>query len=97
LLSLSEKNRVSETVIAMFKMFYVDTVQAWKPALQCASEFFGAGHLVFGSDFPWGPEGGERYIQNSLAAVEALDVTLEERQRILADNARALFGVASPC
>ncbi|MBI5827974.1 MAG: amidohydrolase [Chloroflexi bacterium] len=97
MLSLSEKNRISETVIATFKMFYVDTVQAWKPALQCASEFFGPEHVVYGSDFPWGPEGGERYIQNSLAAIEALDVTLEERRRILADNARVLFGVASPC
>lgn len=96
-LDLAQKNQASEAALAEFGKFYVDTVQAWKPALQCALTFFGAGHLVFGSDFPWGPEGGERYIQNSLAAVEALDVTLEERQRILADNARALFGVASPC
>lgn len=90
-LDLAEKNRASEAALAAFRKFYVDTVQAWKPALQCAWEFFGTDHLVFGTDFPWGPEGGERYIQNSLAAAESLDVSAEERRMIMGGNAGLLF------
>ncbi len=93
-LDLAQKNRVSETALAAFQQFYIDTVQAWPPALQCAWEFFGTEHLLFGSDFPWGPEGGERYISSALASVRSLGATPEEQRMILGGNAESLFGAA---
>jgi aminocarboxymuconate-semialdehyde decarboxylase len=95
-IELSEKNRVSEASLDAFRSVYVDTVQAWKPALQCACEFFGSDHMVFGSDFPWGPYKGERYIEYALAAVRSLEVSSEARAAIFEGNAKALFQRAIP-
>ena len=93
---VARKDQVSQAALDGFKRVYVDTVQAWKPALQCAWEFFGAEHMVFGSDYPWGPYAGERYVAFSLEAVRSLDVTEAAREAIFWGNPASLFRHSLP-
>ena len=58
----------------------------------CAYQFFGADRLVFGSDYPFGPEQGERFLRGNLAAVEKLEMSSAERIQVLEKNALALLG-----
>ncbi len=76
----------------VFRMFYTDVALSGSlPALRCSYAFFGARQLVFGTDYPFSPEQGERFIRANLAAVNSLEITTEERTRILAENAKELL------
>lgn len=75
-----------------FRMFYGDTALSGLPsAMQSAHEMFGSNRLVFGSDYPFGPDAGRRFIRTNLAAVSMLDLHPEERTKILSENANSLL------
>ena len=75
-----------------YRMFYCDTVlQGNTPALMCAYHFFGADHMLFGTDAPYDNRMGERVYRETIAAVRAMDVGEEERRMIFEQNARKLF------
>jgi uncharacterized protein len=77
--------------IDAFRRFYADTAVFGAPhALRCAYEFFGAGHLLFASDMPFDPVQGT-FIRDTIADVEALDISAAERDRIYEGNARDLL------
>ncbi|MEA4934188.1 MAG: amidohydrolase family protein, partial [Lawsonibacter sp.] len=48
---------------------------------------FGADHILFGSDSPWGGQ------TEDLARLRALPLTAEEQRAILGDNAQKLLGL----
>jgi predicted TIM-barrel fold metal-dependent hydrolase len=76
-----------------FKRFYADTaVFGARHALECALAFFGVEHMLFASDFPFDPVPGQ-FIRDTIADMEALDVTDADRARIYEGNARELLGV----
>lgn len=73
-----------------FRRFYVDTaILGNTPALELAASFFGVDHMMFGTDAPLGilPAGATKEI---LAAIDAMNITAEERAAILAGNYRRL-------
>ena len=75
-----------------YRMFYCDTVlQGNQPALMCAHAFFGADHMLFGTDTPYDNLMGERVVRETLTAVEAMDIPSAEKKLIFHDNARKLF------
>jgi len=79
-----------------FRMFYADTaLYGSPPALECGLAFFGAGHILFGSDMPFDAEGGPRYIRETLRAIDEMTASAEEKRRILRDNALQLLGLTS--
>ena len=49
-------------------------------------EFFGAGNVVFASDTPFVPEGGEMFIRGTIRAIDELPVTEPERPGIYHGN-----------
>jgi len=53
--------------------------------------FFGTGHSLFATDAPFDAEQGHGLIRDTIAAVEALEVSPQERARIFAGNARELL------
>jgi predicted TIM-barrel fold metal-dependent hydrolase len=61
----------TEEVMSSYRHFYGDTAfsGAHHP-LDCALEFFGADRLLFGTDTPYGAEGGEEFIRETIRAVE---------------------------
>jgi len=74
---------------------YGDTaVSQTAAALPCGYAFFGAERMVFGTDYPFGPENGLAYIRDHLEAVRELDIPDHEREMILAGNAKKLLRIA---
>ena len=77
--------------IDAFRRFYADTAVFGAPhALRCAYEFFGVGHLLFASDMPFDPVQGT-FIRDTIADVEALDLSAADRERIYQGNVRDLL------
>jgi predicted TIM-barrel fold metal-dependent hydrolase len=75
-----------------FKMFYGDTALFGSVnGLQCGLGFFGADHVLFGTDFPMDPEQGPGFIRDTLATIDQIQATPEERAKILEGNARRML------
>ena len=75
-----------------YKMFYADTAcYGATPTLMCGYAFFGAGHMLFGTDAPFDNMGGARIIPETIRSVEEMHITDEERRMIFEENARELF------
>jgi predicted TIM-barrel fold metal-dependent hydrolase len=76
-----------------FKRFYADTAVFGAPhALRCAYDFFGIDHMLFASDMPFDPVQGT-FIRDTIADVEALEISQADRARIYEGNARELLGI----
>lgn len=57
-----------------FRRFYADTVIAGSErSLACARDFFGDGRIVYATDYPFGPDGGRRYLDMATTLVETID------------------------
>jgi uncharacterized protein len=83
---------MSKTPIEYYKMFYGDTALSGVPgAMQCAYEMFQSDRLIFGSDYPFGPDAGQRFIRSNLAAIDSLRLADHARKKILNENARSLL------
>lgn len=74
-------------------MFYTDTAIHGSPlSLMCANSFYGADHLLFAADMPLGDlEFGNRSYRQTISAIEAMDITDDERKAIFRENARRLL------
>ena len=85
---------LSKRPIDYFRMFYADTAMfGAQHAIRCSLDFFGADHVLFASDSPFDPEKGPGYIRATIANIEALDLTDEERRSIYEGNARRLLRI----
>ena len=73
-------------------MLYADTaLNGSLAATECGLAFFGVEHSVFATDAPFDPDGGSFLIGGTLAAIDGLDITKEEREMIYAGNTRKLL------
>ena len=78
-----------------FKMFYGDTALFGAyDATVCGLNFFGADHVLFASDAPFDPEKGPMYIRETIAIVDRLPISDDERERIYWRNAVRLLKLA---
>ncbi|MEJ2723724.1 MAG: amidohydrolase family protein [Deltaproteobacteria bacterium] len=74
------------------KSFYYDTaIYGNTGALMCTRAFCGAEQMLFGTDFPYDSQFGERYLRQTIAAVDGMDLDQAERKMIFEDNARKLM------
>jgi predicted TIM-barrel fold metal-dependent hydrolase len=73
-------------------MFYADTALfgAYEPTV-CGLRFFGPGHVLFASDAPFDPEKGPMYIRETIAIMDRLPVTTDEREQMYWRNAASLL------
>ncbi len=77
-----------------YRMFYADTaLYGSPPALECGLAFFGADHVLFGSDMPFDAEGGSRYIRETLDAIARMDAPPEAKRQIRRENAIRVLGL----
>jgi len=89
---LAEERRLKRRPIEYFKMLYADTaVNGECAATRCGHAFFGTGHSLFATDAPFDAEQGQGLIRDTIATVEALEISPQERERIFAGNARELL------
>ena len=86
---------LSKAPLEYFKMFYNDTaIHGTTSALMCAYELCGANHLVFGADMPLGDYYfGFRSYRQTINAIEAMNITDEEKRKIFVDNALSLLRI----
>ena len=88
--------RLRKRPIEYFRMFYGDTALfgAWH-AMESGLAFFGADHVLFGTDMPFDPEKGNGFIRDTIEAMERMRATDEERALIYEGNARRLLRLRS--
>jgi aminocarboxymuconate-semialdehyde decarboxylase len=79
-----------------FKDFYGDTaVEGARAATACGLDFFGADHVLFASDCPFDKEKGPGYIRATIAVLDSLGLSTEQKQSICHRNAERMFGLAA--
>lgn len=79
--------------VAQFQRFYCDTaVWGSTAALMCAYNFFGADHLLFGTDAPLGPRDG--LTLQTIDSVNRMDVPDADKEKIFSQNAVSLLRMA---
>ena len=95
-----EGKRIDDPLEYLHK-FYADTaLYGGTPALMCGYAFFGADHLLFGTDAPLG---GRKRKENSpqsfghtvetIEAIEQMDITAKEKEKIFSENTRRLLRI----
>ncbi|MFC1894289.1 amidohydrolase family protein [Chloroflexota bacterium] len=83
------KQGLTEEPIEYFRRFYNDTaIVGNTPALMCAYAFFGADHLLFGTDLPFDPQLGDYCTRKTIEAIEQMAIPDSDKRKIFEDNAR---------
>ena len=86
------KQGLTRDPIEYFRMFYYDTsIYGNTAGLMCARAFCGIDHMLFGTDFPYDSQFGERYTRQTIEAIERMDISDSEKKQIFEDNARKLL------
>jgi hypothetical protein len=76
-----------------FKKFYVDTaVYGNTSALMCSYDYYGADHMLFGTDAPLGPRWG--MVEDTIESIERMTIPDADKEKILKKNAVDLFKLA---
>ena len=78
-----------------FRMFYGDTSTFTAASIECACDFFGPDHILFGTDAPFDAEAGRFSIRESTAAIEKARVSAEDRENIFNKNFERLFRLSA--
>jgi len=77
-----------------FRRFYNDCISNGSPAaVRVALDFFGPDHVLFGTDFPFGPDDGESWPLDELRTIRELPMDESDRELILHGNAEKLLGL----
>ncbi len=77
-----------------FSSFYYDTAVGGSPAaIRCAYEEFGADRLVFATDAPNGPKGGESRLANYPGVIRSLGLSEAENEKIFSGNIRKVLNL----
>lgn len=77
-----------------FKMFYADTaLYGDTNGLMCGYAFFGAERMLFGTDFPFDTEGGDKYIRKTIDATQRMEISDADKMRIFEHNAKRILGL----
>ena len=89
------KKGLSKAPIEYFKKFYYDTaIYGNVTGLMCGYAFCGADHMLFATDFPFDSELGDRYIRQTIEAIQQMDINDDDRKKIFEDNVRTLLNLS---
>ena len=84
--------KLSRAPLDYYRMFYVDTsVSGSTPALMCAYAFYGADHMLFGTDMPYDRGNGEIKVRETIRSIEEMAVPESDKQKIFEGNAKRLM------
>jgi predicted TIM-barrel fold metal-dependent hydrolase len=84
--------KMKKRPLEFFKMFYGDTsVNGAASAIRCGLDFYGANHVLFGTDCPFDPQGGPLFIRETIKAIDALKLKKDDARRIYFGNAKRLL------
>ena len=74
-----------------WKSMYHDTAAVDANAFACGFNVFGADHVVFATDYPYGRNKGEYFLESRRRFVDQAQIDAEARQKIYEENAKALL------
>jgi aminocarboxymuconate-semialdehyde decarboxylase len=75
-----------------FGRFYGDSVlNGSVHAFECGYKFFGPEHIVFATDYPFGPNQGEEWMAGALHQIKSVDLPQNEKDLILAGNVQRII------
>lgn len=78
---------LSKDALEYFNKFYADTVLNGSPhAFECGYKFFSLEHIIFATDYPYGPEKGELWIKKTLDQINGSHLSRTEKDDILGEN-----------
>jgi aminocarboxymuconate-semialdehyde decarboxylase len=81
-----DRHNLPKSILNYLQLFYTDTaVQGNIPNLNTARAFFGADHLLFGTDFPFGNA------IDALPSIEEWNIPAVEKKNILENNAKSVL------
>ena len=92
---IRHKYGLQENPLDSFRRFYVDTADHPASTLRCVADFFCADRMVLGTNYPYGPEEGCVLVRNSLKAIEGLELSAVDRNKILGGNAARILGMGA--
>ena len=88
------KDKLPRHISQYWGNIYGDTaVDGAVAAYPCGYAFFGPDRLMYGTDYPFGPETGEACIRDNLACVKAMDIPPQDVEKILGGNAKRLLKI----
>jgi predicted TIM-barrel fold metal-dependent hydrolase len=88
----SDKLGLTKAPIEYYQMFYADTaIYGNAPGLMLTRAFFGIDKVLFGTDFPFAGQFGERVTRQTIAAIEEMDISDAEKKMIFEENARKIM------
>jgi len=90
---IRQRYGLQENPLDSFRRFYVDTADHPASTLKCVLDFFGPERLVLGTNYPYGPEEGCVLIKNSLAAIDGLNLSKNDKEKVLGGNAAEILGL----
>ena len=83
---------LSKPLLDYYRMFYVDTANSVNVnGLMCAYKFYGADHILFGTDAPYDCEDGGSLTRDLIRFIQSAEMTKEEKDLIFQGNARRLL------
>lgn len=75
-----------------FRLLHADTaLNGSEASTACGHAFFGTGNSLFATDAPFDLRGGRDFIEGTIRAVDALDISDSERETIYSGNALKLL------
>ena len=92
---IHQRYGLKENPLDSFRRFYVDTADHPASTLKCVLDFFGPERLVLGTNYPYGPEEGCVLIKNSLAAIDGLNLSENDKEKVLGGNAAEILGLGA--
>lgn len=85
----AEFNPLSDKPSRILRRFYADTVvlSSSVHAFLCGLEFFGADHVLFATDYPFGPEEGTWWARHVITTIKNAPIDDQTRVKIFGKNA----------
>jgi uncharacterized protein len=93
-ISLKHRLKEGKDITEYWKNFYGDTaLDGAVASYPVGYAFFGADRTVFGTDYPFGAEGGEDFYRENLKGVRAMNLPADSMEKIMGGNARRLLKI----
>ncbi len=91
---LSNSTKLARHITEYWKSIYGDTCLGRAPSsLACGYDFFGPERMMYASDYPFGPEAGERGIEDNIDTVKNMNISASNIQKILGENAQNILKI----
>ena len=88
------KDKLPRHITEYWGNIYGDTaLDGTVASYSCGYAFFGSDRMMYGTDYPFGAEAGEDSIRDRLLGIKAMNISEEDKNKILGENARKLLKV----